>query len=303
VTGVHEAAASWHREIQEELGFTILSDERVSGGDQGTSYRVCLENGLTLFVKRYPHAPRGMAESEVDGLRWLAGGSSPRPWPYSSAQQTLRIAAPRAVGHDWLVLEWIESASPCPDYAHVLGRGLAALHAQPVETFGYAEDNWLAGLSQDNTQTEGWSEFYGERRLRPLVRRACDESILPRGIAVALEKLIEELPMRVGDDEPPSPLHGDLWSGNVMTDDRGLPCLIDPAVYAGHREVDLAMMRLFGGFPEATFDAYHETYPLSDGWAARVPLYQLYPLLVHVNLFGPSYLSQLESAVRRLRAA
>jgi fructosamine-3-kinase len=299
VTGFHEEAASWRREVQEAMGFTILSDERLSGGDIGTSYRVCLENDLTLFVKRYPHAPRGIAESEVDGLRWLAGESS----PYSSAQQTLRIAAPRAVGHDWLVLEWIESASPCPDYAHALGRGLAALHARPIETFGHTEHNWLAGLPQDNTQTEAWSEFYGERRLRPLVRRACDESILPRGIAVALEQLIEELPMRVGDDEPPAPLHGDLWSGNVMTDDRGLPCLIDPAVYAGHREVDLAMMRLFGGFPEATFDAYHEAYPLSGGWAARVPLYQLYPLLVHVNLFGLSYLSQLEAAVRRTRAA
>ncbi len=299
MSGAHEAATSWRREIQEELGFTILSDERVSGGDIGKSYRVCLEHGLTIFVKCYPHTPSGMAESEVEGLRWLAGGSS----PYSPNQQTLRIAAPRAVGNDWLALEWIESASPCPDYAHVLGRGLAALHAQPVEIFGHAEDNWLAGLPQDNTPTEGWSEFYGERRLRPLVRRAFDESILPRGVAVALEQLIEELPIRVGDDEPPAPLHGDLWSGNVMTDDRGLPCLIDPAVYAGHREVDLAMMRLFGGFPEATFDAYHEAYPLSEGWATRVPLYQLYPLLVHVNLFGPSYVSQLEAAVRSTRAA
>lgn len=299
MSGAHEAATSWRREIQEELGFTIISDERVSGGDIGKSYRVCLEHGLTIFVKCYPHTPSGMAESEVEGLRWLAGGSS----PYSPNQQTLRIAAPRAVGNDWLALEWIESASPCPDYAHVLGRGLAALHAQPVEIFGHAEDNWLAGLPQDNTPTEGWSEFYGERRLRPLVRRAFDESILPRGVAVALEQLIEELPIRVGDDEPPAPLHGDLWSGNVMTDDRGLPCLIDPAVYAGHREVDLAMMRLFGGFPEATFDAYHEAYPLSEGWATRVPLYQLYPLLVHVNLFGPSYVSQLEAAVRSTRAA
>jgi fructosamine-3-kinase len=95
-------------------------------------------------------------------------------------------------------------------------------------------------------------------------------------------------------------LHGDLWGGNLMCDELGAPCLIDPAVYAGHREMDLAMMRLFGGFSARTFQAYEEAFPLAGGYEERVPLYQLYPLLVHVNLFGGSYLASVESALAAL---
>ena len=111
------------------------------------------------------------------------------------------------------------------------------------------------------------------------------------------DALQRALPDLVGPAEPPSRLHGDLWSGNLHVDERGTPCLIDPAVYGGHREIDLAMMRLFGGFGDRVFAAYAEVYPLESAAKARVPLYQLYPLLVHVNLFGGSYLGALRGAL------
>ena len=292
------AAISWRSALQEVLNSEITSEQPVRGGDIGTSYRVCLASGLTVFVKHYPGSPPGVAKAEVDGLRWLADD---RP-ASAPADHSLRIAVPHASGSDWLALEWIESASPGPDYPLSLGRGLAELHGRSDATFGARADNWLAGLPQDNTPTNEWSEFYGERRLRPLIRRACDHSLLSAEVVRSLDQVIEELPERVGQSEIPARLHGDLWSGNVLPDERGLPCLIDPAAYAGHREIDLAMMRLFGGFPESVFHAYHEVYPLSAGWRERVPLYQLYPLLAHVNLFGASYASQLEAAIRSLRS-
>ena len=108
------------------------------------------------------------------------------------------------------------------------------------------------------------------------------------------------LPQRCGPAEPPARLHGDLWGGNLLTDEHGAPVLIDPAVYGGHREVDLAMMQLFGGFSARVFDAYHEAHPLAPGWRERAPLYQLYPLLVHVNLFGGSYLGGVRRALRQV---
>jgi fructosamine-3-kinase len=122
---------------------------------------------------------------------------------------------------------------------------------------------------------------------------------LPKVLARRLDRLIERIPQLVGPNEPPARLHGDLWSGNVLCDEHGSPVLIDPAVYGGHREVDLAMMRLFGGFSDAVFDAYDAAYPLQPGHEERVALYQLYPLLAHVNLFGAGYVPQVERCIDR----
>jgi fructosamine-3-kinase len=154
-------------------------------------------------------------------------------------------------------------------------------------------------LEQDNRPSERWGTFYAERRVLALTERALQRGALPRALARRLEQLAERIPGLVGPDEPPARLHGDLWGGNVLCDEQGAPVLIDPAVYGGHREVDLAMMRLFGGFSQAVFDAYHAAYPLQPGHAERVALYQLYPLLAHVNLFGASYLPQVERCIAR----
>src|SRR5204862_1227715 len=141
---------------------------------------------------------------------------------------------------------------------------------------------------QSNAPAATWSDFYQRRRLEPQVRRAAEAGLVGPALRRAFDRLFTRLPELVGPAEPPARLHGDLWGGNAMADEQGAPVIFDPAVYGGHREVDLAMMRLFGGFGRRVFDAYAEVYPLAPGHEERVALYQLYPLLVHVNLFGGS---------------
>jgi fructosamine-3-kinase len=200
-----------------------------------------------------------------------------------------------------LVLEWIESAPRAADFAERLGRGLAELHASGAPCFGLDEPNFIGSLPQANTPADTWPEFYGESRLRPLLRRARDEGALDPSVIRDADAVLERLPELCGPPERPARLHGDLWSGNLMVGEAGEPVLIDPAVYGGHREMDLAMMRLFGGFSARTFDAYAERAPLAPGADDRVALHQLYPLLVHVVLFGGGYAGDFAAALRRCR--
>ncbi len=174
---------------------------------------------------------------------------------------------------------------------------MAALHRYPAEAPGLDHDNFIGPLPQPNRPCDSWPEFYAERRLRPRLEEALSGGKAPPRWRARFEDLFRALADLI-PDEPMSRLHGDLWGGNLLVGPRGEPCLIDPAVYAGHREVDLAMMRLFGGFGTRVFQSYQESYPLQDGHEQRVHLYQLYPLLVHVNLFGSGYVSSVERALR-----
>jgi fructosamine-3-kinase len=216
------------------------------------------------------------AQLEAEGLAWLAEA------------RALRVVKVIAIDGQELTLERI-SGTRGPRFDEALGRGLADLHRFGAPSFGYARDNFIAELPQDNTVAASWPEFYRERRLMPLARR------------VGREKIIAQLRIDT-PDEPPARLHGDLWNGNVLADEDGLPVLIDPSVYGGHREMDLAMMRLFGGFSARTFAAYHAHYPLAPGHEARVKLHQLYPLLVHAVLFGGGYLAQFDDAAAAFKA-
>ena len=197
----------------------------------------------------------------------------------------------------WLALAWLAPGPAAVGHDEALGTGLARLHACRPASFGLDHDNFIGTLPQANGALPTWADFYGERRLRPQVARAARAGLLPTSLRRDLEHLIERLPLLVGPAEPPARLHGDLWGGNAHTDARGQPVLIDPAAYGGHREVDLAMMRLFGGFAPRVFDAYAASTPLAPGHEARISLYQLYPLLVHLNLFGTGYLRQVADAV------
>jgi len=176
----------------------------------------------------------------------------------------------------------------------------AALHRTGAPGFGLDHDNFIGRLPQSNRPAPDWGTFYRRERLEPQHRRARDAGVAPASLGRQLDRLYARLDALVGPPEPPARLHGDLWGGNLMGDDRGAPCLIDPAVYGGHREIDLAMMRLFGGFGPRVFAAYAESYPLAAGHEERIALYQLYPLLVHVNLFGGSYVGAVESALETL---
>jgi fructosamine-3-kinase len=197
----------------------------------------------------------------------------------------------------FLALELLAPARRRGDFDEDLGRSLAAMHAHGAPTFGLDYDNYIGRLPQSNAVAAEWASFYWASRLEPQLRLASDRGLIDRVMRSRFDALHRVLAARVGPEEPPARLHGDLWGGNLHVDDAGRPCLIDPAVYGGHREIDLAMMRLFGGFGDRVFASYEEAWPLAPEAAARVPLYQLYPLLVHVNLFGGSYVGSVQSAL------
>jgi fructosamine-3-kinase len=282
------------RAVATRLGREIADVRPLSGGDIHAAFRVELAGGDAVFVKSSPGAPRGMFTEEARGLDWLR------------AANALRVPNVVAIadedGPRFLALEHLAPGRPLARFDELLGRGLAALHRSGAPSFGFSHDNYVGSLAQSNRAHPTWAPFYREERLLPLVRRAIDRDRLPRSALAAFDRLFAQIETAVGPAEPPSRLHGDLWGGNLHTDDAGHPCLIDPAVYGGHREIDLAMMRLFGGFGSRVFDAYREAWPLAENHEKRVALYQLYPLLVHVNLFGGSYAGQamraLEDALR-----
>jgi fructosamine-3-kinase len=203
-----------------------------------------------------------------------------------------------AVDAEYLVLEYLDPGRPTGDFDERVGRGLAALHRAGPERFGLDHDNFIGRLPQSNTPCDDWAEFYQSRRLEPQLRMASDRGLADTAMRRDFDRLFARLTERVGPKEPPARLHGDLWGGNLHRDGHGEPVLIDPAVYGGHREVDLAMMRLFGGFSARVFAAYAEAWPLAAGHEERVSLYQLYPLLVHVNLFGGGYVGSVKRALR-----
>jgi len=275
--------------VASALGADVRSSRSVAGGDINRALCLALADGRRVFVKHHERAPAGIFEAEARGLAWLAeAGALPVP----------RVLAVGSGATPFLALEWLERGRPGADFDEALGRGLAKLHRSTPESFGLDHDNFIGSLAQRNTPLTDWPSFYGERRIRPLYEEARARGLVPAAAVADFERILAELPSLVGDREPAARLHGDLWGGNAMADASGAPVLFDPAVYGGHREVDLAMMRLFGGFNQRVFEAYGEVYPLAPGHAERVPLYQLYPLLVHVLLFGSSYAGQLARAAR-----
>ncbi|HVZ71601.1 MAG TPA: fructosamine kinase family protein [Polyangia bacterium] len=271
--------------LETALGARVTGARAVSGGDINRAFAVSLDDGRLVFVKTNDAAPRGMFEAEARGLAWLAEAKA------------LRVPDVLAVGDDFLALSLVIGGPPARDFDERLGRGLAALHRFGAPRFGLDHDNFIGRLPQPNAAAAhaGWAAFYRERRLEPQLRLAADEGLATSRMRAGFARLFTALDELVGPPEPPARLHGDLWSGNHLVDESGAPVLCDPAVYGGHREVDLAMMRLFGGFGARVFDAYAEAWPLADGHASRVALYQLYPLMVHVNLFGGGYVRQVEA--------
>ena len=274
--------------LEESLGEPVRSAKRLAGGDINDAYQVTLADGNQLFVKTHANPPLGMYEAEARGLRWIAE---------ADAIRTPRVIALSDARPAFLALELMTSAKRGTGFDETLGRSLAALHAFGAPCFGLDHDNFIGRLAQSNVVTADWASFYWSCRLEPQLRLAVDRGLIDAATRSSFEVLQRVLPDRVGAAEPPSRLHGDLWGGNLHVDDTGQPALIDPAVYGGHREMDLAMMRLFGGFGERVFAAYVEAHPPAPGADERVALYQLYPLLVHVNLFGGTYLGSVKRAL------
>jgi fructosamine-3-kinase len=260
---------------------------RVGGGDINEAWHLTLADGTDAFLKSRPGAAAGEYETEAAGLRWLTQPGA------------LRVPRVLEVAHDRLLLEWIEPGHLNEAGAEELGRGLAAVHAAGAPHFGdpraeAGASTRFGSLALPNDATPDWPSFFVHARLRPLARLALLQGRLTQAGRAAIERICERVNELAGPPEPPARLHGDLWSGNVHADARGRPWLIDPAVYGGHREMDLAMLRLFGAPPQRIFAAYEEVAPLAEGWRERVQLWQLAPLLVHAILFGGSYCAAAE---------
>jgi fructosamine-3-kinase len=257
-------------------GRDVVDTQRVAGGDINDAQRVTLEDGTLVFVKTRDDAAPGEYATEAAALDWLreAGG--------------LPVPGVIDIADDFLALEWLEPGGGYDE--EDLGRGLAQVHAAGAERFGEVPQPPLriGPLTLPDDPAPDWPTFYAEQRLLPLAEA------FP-----TVQRVCERIHDLAGPEEPPARLHGDLWSGNVLASG-GRPYLIDPAAYAGHREVDLAMLRLFGSPGPRFLAAYEEVAPLADGHERRVPLWQLFPLLVHAVLFGGSYGA---SAVRAARDA
>lgn len=275
------------------LGSAVTDTRSLAGGDINQAYEVRLADGRRLFAKTNARSPRGMFDAEARGLSWLGEAGALR------IPKVVAVSPPEAAAQ-FLVLELVETGRPAADFDERLGQGLAALHRFGAPGFGLDLDNFIGRLPQSNSAAPTWPAFYRTQRLEAQLRMAVDGGHATDRMRRGFDRLFAELDDLVGPPEPPARLHGDLWGGNLLCDAHGAPCLIDPAVYGGHREIDLAMMRLFGGFGARVFAAYEEAWPLADGSAERVALYQLYPLMVHVNLFGGGYVSSVESALSRL---
>ena len=266
---------------------------RVGGGDINEAWHVRL-NGEEAFVKTRPDAGEGEYALEAAGLDWLGEPGA------------LRVPRVIEAADDYLVLEWVAPGRLSADGAEELGRGLAAVHAAGAPSFGdpgFGErlgvQARFGSLRLSNERSEDWPSFYAKRRLLPLARIAGDRGALSDAGVAAVERVCARLDELAGPAEPPARLHGDLWGGNVHADAEGRPWLIDPSAYGGHREVDLAMLRLFGlpgSLTERAFASYEEVTPLADGWQERVSLWQLLPLLVHAVLFGGSYRAAAQRA-------
>ncbi|WP_341250726.1 fructosamine kinase family protein [Euzebya pacifica] len=293
-----------------------------SGGDVSRAFTAVVD-GQRCFVKHLDPPVPGLLSAEASSLRWLADAGTATDPPAEAVPLPRVVGVADVVDGDdthrrrvgrvadvvdgddthgglaVLVLAFVEEGRPAADHDERLGRGLAAMHRAGADGFGAPWAGFVGRLPQPNDPTETWAAFLGSRRLWPTARIADERGALPPGTLEALEGLINRLPDLVGPPEPPSRLHGDLWGGNAMVGPDGGPVLVDPASYGGHREVDLAMMQLFGGFGPAVVDAYDEVFPLADGHTDRVALYQLHPLLVHAAMFGGGYGRRARATIDR----
>ena len=280
--------------VETALGAAVRSSSVVRGGDVAQAFALDLTDGRRVFAKTHPNPPEGFFSTEATGLRWLAEAETPVGVPV-----VLAVSDGDATTPPFLVLDWIEVGTAGPSTDDDLGQGLARLHDATPSCFGREDRRTTGSRGLPNEPCSSWAEFYGTQRLLPLARLAHDGAAVSSAAIAGLERLAEpdRLTRFGGADEPPARLHGDLWAGNRLVDRQGRSWLIDPAAHGGHREFDLAMMRLFGGFEDACFAAYGEAHPLAAGWRDRIALHQIAPLVVHAIKFGGGYVGAAEAAI------
>jgi fructosamine-3-kinase len=276
--------------LEATLGAQLRDAAIVHGGDVAAAYRVDLDDGRRLFAKTHPAPPPNFFTTEASGLTWLRE---------AAAVPVPGVVAVTDADPALLVLDWIDEGRPGESTEAEFGAGLAALHQQGAPCFGREDRRTTGSRGLPNEPAATWAEFYSQNRLLPLARMARDAGVLQADTIDRLEALAGRLELFGAADEPPARLHGDLWAGNRLVDADGHSWLVDPAAHGGHREFDLAMMRLFGGFGPDCFQAYEERHPLAPGWEGRVALHQIAPLVVHAIKFGGSYVPAARAAIER----
>ncbi len=276
--------------IERKLALRVNNFSFTGGGCINKGGRLATSKGDFFLKWNDAHKYPAMFLTEARGLQLL--------------QKPACITVPNVIltgvedEFQFIVLEFIESATQQSNYWQKLGEQLALIHSFRSTSFGLDHNNYIGSLPQRNTQMTNWIDFFIEQRLSVQLDLALRNDLVDNTIADRFQRLWSLLPSLLAVEEP-SLLHGDLWSGNLITDRDGNPCVIDPAVYFGHREADLAFTCLFGGFDTTFYDSYMSALPLEKDYNDRFDLYNLYPLLVHVNLFGRSYLGQVVSILSR----
>lgn len=270
--------------IASVTGAEVLRLVPAGGGSIAAAYRAEMRSGPALFVKTgAQHA--GMFAAEAEGLRAISQAGE------------IRIPAVLYADERLLVLELLPAARPADRvrFFRDLGARLARLHRHTAPSFGFPHDNFIGATPQHNTgRSTDWRAFYWEHRLLSQFRLAEKNRLAGPELGALFFELERRLPSLIPPDgEPPALIHGDLWSGNFLCCDGDVPALIDPAAYYGHREAELGMTVLFGGFDAAFYEGYDEEYPLPEGWRRRLDVYTLYHLLNHLNLFGAGYAGQV----------
>lgn len=267
------------------LDTDVAASARVHGGDVAEAFQFVLADGRTVFVKTHRSPPPLFFTTEAAGLAWLGEPG------VVAVPSVLAVSDGDDDRPPFLVLEWVDAGAGGSDAAGEarFGRQLAALHRIGAPSFGRADRRTTGSRALPNEPCDSWVEFYATQRLQPLIRLASDAAALDHRALADLEWVAGHLDDLGGPEESPARLHGDLWAGNRIVDATGSSWLIDPAAHGGHREFDLAMMRLFGGFASDCFEDYNDAFPLADGWQERVALHQLAPLTVHAIKFGGGY--------------
>jgi fructosamine-3-kinase len=295
-----DAAGNVADTVARALGVGVTGASRCFGGDINQAWRIELADGRSAFCKSRTGAPAGEFANEAAGLEWLAGAGG------LSVPEVLAVVEPGGEGGPrGLVLEWVEPSGPAVN-EEALGCGLATIHRAGADRHGLPAPGAAgaevrfghAVMPAPDPGEGGFAEVYAGR-IEALTAQALELGAIGRGDAVVLTALASRMESFAGPDEPPARLHGDLWSGNVMAGPGGEPWLIDPAAYGGHREVDLAMLELFGSPGAGFYAAYEEVSPLDSERTERIALWQVQPLLVHAILFGGRYGAAAVTAARR----
>ncbi len=277
--------------LEKKLKQKITGTTPLSGGCISSAYKLKLNNKQELFFKHNPSVSDKMFIAEAHGLQELKKSGA------------IRIPEIIMYDDDFILLEFIQQGNKSNNFFRDFGRNFALMHKYSSENYGFYEDNFIGSNKQTNipvgSEKENWSSFYFNKRILYQLELAEKLGYTTSELKEGIEKLEEKIEEIIGiNNEQPSLLHGDLWGGNYMVDENGNACLIDPAVYYGHREADLGMTKLFGGFSSEFYEAYNETYPLQDGYEYRENIYKLYHVLNHLNLFGRGYYSQAISLIK-----